>query len=66
MHVVVQQKPTQHWKAIILALILWAFMNPSQLPGLKKNEVMKKISKLHPVVFLGVSAVIGILLGFAQ
>jgi len=54
------------WKAIVLALILWILMNPDKLPGLKKNALMKKISKLHPVVFLGASAVIGILFGFAQ
>ena len=54
------------WKAVVLALILWILMNPDKLPGLKKNALMKKISKLHPVVFLGASAVIGILFGFAQ
>ncbi len=39
-----------NWKGLILAVILWIFTN-----------VFKKTKKLHPIVFIGCSAVVGIL-----
>lgn len=39
-----------NWKGIVLAVILWLLTN-----------VVKKTKKLHPIVFIGASAVIGIL-----
>lgn len=50
--------------AVILAVILWLLMNLGTFKALKKNKVLAKISKLHPVVFLAASAVVGILFGF--
>lgn len=41
-----------NWKGILLAVVLWIFTN-----------VVKKTKKWHPIVFIGISAVIGILLG---
>ena len=38
-----------NWKGIMLAVILWCLTN-----------VVKKTKKLHPIVFIGASAVIGI------
>lgn len=39
-----------NWKGIVLAVILWLLTN-----------VVKKTKKLHPIVFIGASAVIGII-----
>ena len=52
------------YPAVILAVILWLLMNLGTFKALKKNKVLAKISKLHPVVFLAASAVIGIIFGF--
>ena len=38
-----------NWKGIILAIILWLLTN-----------VVKKTKKLHPIVFIGLSALVGI------
>lgn len=40
-----------NWKGIVLAAVLWVLTN-----------VVKKTKGLHPIVFIGVSAVVGILL----
>lgn len=42
------------WKALLLALVLWLLTN-----------VVKPVKKLHPVVFIGASAAVGILFHFA-
>ena len=52
------------WEAVILAVVLWLLMNLGTFKKLKGNKVLAKISKLHPVVFLAVSAVVGIIFGF--
>ena len=44
------------WNAVILALILWFFMNPGMFGKIGKNKVLKKIGGLHPIVFLAVAA----------
>lgn len=38
-----------NWKGIVLAVVLWVLTN-----------VVKKTKKLHPIVFIGISAVVGI------
>ena len=53
------------WNAVILALILWFFMNPGMFGRIGKNKVLKKIGGLHPIVFLAVAAVVGIVFQFA-
>ncbi len=42
---------TVNWKGLVLALVLWLLTN-----------VVKQTKKLHPIVFIGFSAVVGILL----
>ena len=54
-----------HWKAVLLAVLLWVLMNPGKISFLKDSALLKKISKLHPAVFLAASAVIGIVFSFA-
>ena len=39
-----------NWKGLILAAVLWVLTNK-----------VRKTKKLHPIVFIGASAVIGIL-----
>ena len=53
-------------KALILALVLWLLMNTNLFNCLKDQPALKKIRGLHPVFFLGASAVIGILFRFAE
>lgn len=53
------------WPAVILAVVLWLLTNLGKTGKLKENKVLKKISGLHPVVFLAFSAVVGIIFGFA-
>ena len=53
------------WKAVVLALVLWLLMNLGGIGKFKENAVLKKLNKLHPVVFLAASAVVGILFSFA-
>ncbi len=53
------------WPAIILAVVLWLLTNLGKTGKLKENKVLKKISSLHPVVFLALSAVVGIIFHFA-
>ncbi len=43
------QAVTLNWKGLILAVVLWALTN-----------VVKKTKKLHPIVFIGISALVGI------
>ncbi len=52
------------YPALILAVVLWLLMNLGTFKKLKGNKVLAKISKLHPVVFLAASAVIGIIFKF--
>jgi len=52
------------WEAVILALILWFFMNPGMFGKIGKNKVLKKIGGLHPIVFLAAAAVVGIVFRF--
>ena len=52
--------------ALILAVVLWLLMNLGTLGKLKNNKVLAKISKLHPVVFLAIAAVVGIIFRFAE
>ncbi len=52
------------YPAVILAVVLWLLMNLGTFKKLKGNKVLAKISKLHPVVFLAASAVIGIIFKF--
>lgn len=40
-----------NWKGIVLAAVLWVLTN-----------AVKKTKKLHPIVFIGISALVGILL----
>ena len=58
--------PAIRWQAVILAVILWLLMNLGSIKALKAPAWLKKIGKLHPVVFLAASAVIGILFHFAS
>ena len=58
--------PQIRWQAVILAVILWPLMNLGGIKALKAPAWLKKIGKLHPVVFLAASAVIGILFHFAS
>ena len=58
--------PAIRWKAVILAVILWLLMNLGGIKALKAPAWLKKIGKLHPVVFLAASAVVGILFHFAS
>ena len=53
-----------HWKGVVLAVILWLLMNLGSIGPLKNNAVLKKLGKLHPVVYLAASAVVGILFSF--
>ncbi len=53
------------WKGVVLAAILWLLMNLGTFRKLKENAVLKKLSKLHPAVYLAASAVVGILFSFA-
>ena len=53
------------WGAVILAVVLWLLTNLGKMGKLKENKVLKKISGLHPVVFLALSAVVGIVFHFA-
>ena len=53
------------WKGVILAVILWFAMNAGMFKRLKDHAAVKKIGKLHPIVFLAFSALAGILFGFA-
>ncbi len=53
------------WKGVVLAVILWLLMNLGTFKKLKENAVLKKLSKLHPAVYLAASAVVGILFSFA-
>ena len=57
--------PAIRWKAVILAVILWLLMNLGNIKALKAPGWLKKIGKLHPVVFLAASAVVGIIFHFA-
>ncbi len=41
-----------NWKGLILAVVLWLLTN-----------VVKKTKKLHPIVFIGISAAAGVLFG---
>ena len=52
------------YPAVILAVILWLLMNLGTFKRLKGNRVLSRISKLHPVVFLAVSAIVGIIFKF--
>ncbi len=52
------------YPALLLAVVLWLLMNLGTFKRLKGNKVLVKISKLHPVVFLAASAVIGIIFKF--
>ena len=52
------------YPALILAVVLWLLMNLGTFKKLKGNKVLAKISKLHPVVFLADSAIIGIIFRF--
>lgn len=52
------------YPALILAVVLWLLMNLGTFKKLKGNKVLAKISKLHPVVFLAASAIIGIIFKF--
>ena len=54
------------WPAVILAVVLWLLTNLGKTGKLKENKVLKKISSLHPVVFLALAAVVGILFHFAE
>ena len=58
--------PAIRWQAVILAVILWLLMNLGSIRALKAPGWLKKIGKLHPVVFLAASAVIGIIFHFAS
>ena len=58
--------PAIRWKAVILAVILWLLMNLGGIKALKAPGWLKKIGKLHPVVFLAASAVVGIIFHFAS
>ena len=58
--------PAIRWQAVILAVILWLLMNLGSIKALKAPAWLKKIGKLHPVVFLAASAAIGILFHFAS
>ena len=53
------------WGAVILAVVLWLLTNLGKMGKFKENKVLKKISGLHPVVFLALSAVVGIVFHFA-
>ena len=53
------------WKAVLLAVILWLLMNLGSFQALKGNAVLKKLGKLHPVVYLAFSAAVGIVFSFA-
>ena len=57
--------PNIRWQAVILAVVLWLLMNLGGIKALKAPAWLKKLGKLHPVVFLAASAVIGILFHFA-
>ncbi len=52
------------YPALILAVVLWLLMNLGTFKRLKGNKVLAKISKLHPVVFLAASAIVGIIFKF--
>ena len=41
-----------NWKGIVLAAVLWVLTNK-----------VKQTKKLHPIIFIGASAVVGIVLG---
>ena len=58
--------PQIRWQAVILAVILWLLMNLGGIKALKAPAWLKKIGKLHPVVFLAASAVVGIIFHFAS
>ena len=58
--------PAIRWQAVILAVILWLLMNLGGIKALKAPAWLKKIGKLHPVVFLAASAVVGIIFHFAS
>ena len=58
--------PAIRWQAVILAVILWLLMNLGSIKALKAPAWLKKIGKLHPVVFLAASAVVGIIFHFAS
>ena len=58
--------PQIRWQAVILAVILWLLMNLGSIKALKAPAWLKKIGKLHPVVFLAASAVVGIIFHFAS
>ena len=53
------------WGAVILAVVLWLLTNLGKMGKFTENKVLKKISGLHPVVFLALSAVVGIVFHFA-
>ena len=57
--------PQIRWHAVILAVILWLLMTLGSIKALKAPAWLKKIGKLHPVVFLAASAVIGVIFHFA-
>ena len=42
-----------NWKGLILAVVLWIFTNK-----------VKKTKNLHPIIFIGISAVVGIVFSF--
>ena len=44
---------TVNWKGLILAVVLWIFTNK-----------VKKTKNLHPIIFIGISAVVGIVFSF--
>ena len=52
-------------RAVILAVILWLLMNLGTFKKLKGNAVLKKLSGFHPIVYLALSAIIGIIFKFA-
>ena len=52
------------WKAVLLAVILLVLTNPKLFKFTKDSAVLKKISSLHPAVFLAAAAVIGIVFSF--
>ena len=58
--------PAIRWQAVILAVILWLLMNLGSIKALKAPAWLKKIGKLHPVVFLAASAVVGIIFHLAS
>ncbi len=54
------------WKAVVLAAILWLLMNLGRSERFKENKTLKTLSTIHPVFYLAVSAVIGIIFNFAE